>query len=174
MARETRRGLLGSKAKDRLNNGALYEVEGFTKKGDIRLSNGFVVPKNYGGITNGFVVTSHASQGKTVDVSLVAVGAESLAAANREQAYVSISRGREAVRIYTDDKAAMMDAIQHSAARLSATELMQPPLPKRKPSFTQRLIRSGVIQRAYTAVRERMAAYGHSINHPHREGLSLG
>jgi hypothetical protein len=88
---------------------------------------------------------------------------------------VSISRGREAVRIYTDDKAAMMEAIQHSAARLSATELMQPALQKRKPSFTQRLIRSGVIQRAYSAVRERMAAYGHSINHhPHREGLSLG
>ena len=160
--RETRRGLLGKMAKDRLDNGAVYEVEGFTKKGDIRLSNGFVVPENYGGIANGFVVTSHASQGKTVDVALVAVGAESLAAANREQAYVSISRGREAVRIYTDDKAAMMEAIQHSAARLSATELMQPVPPKRKPSFTQRLIRSGVIQRAYSAVRERMAAYGHS------------
>jgi conjugative relaxase-like TrwC/TraI family protein len=175
VGRETRRGVLGKMAKDRLDNGAVYEVEGFTKKGDIRLSNGFVVPKNYGGIANGFVVTSHASQGKTVDVALVAVGSQSLAAANREQAYVSISRGREAVRIYTDDKAAMMEAVQHSAARLSATELMQPAAPKRKPSFTQRLIRSGVIQRAYSAVRERMNAYGHSINHhPHREGLSLG
>ena len=123
--RETRRGLLGIKAKDRLDNGAVYEVDGFTKEGDIRLSNGFVVPKNYGGITHGFVVTSHASQGKTVDVALVALGHESFAAATREQAYVSISRGREAVRIYTDDKAAMMDAVQSSAARLSASELVQ-------------------------------------------------
>ena len=72
--RETRRGLLGRKAKDRLDNGAIYEVDGFTRKGDIRLTNGFVIPKNYGGITNGFVVTSHASQGKTVDVALVALG----------------------------------------------------------------------------------------------------
>ena len=47
-----------------------------------------------------------------MDVALVAVGSESLAAANREQAYVSISRGRDAVRIYTDAKAAMMDAIR--------------------------------------------------------------
>jgi conjugative relaxase-like TrwC/TraI family protein len=43
---ETRRGVLGRKGKDRLNNGAVYQVDGFTKTGDIRLDNGFVVPKN--------------------------------------------------------------------------------------------------------------------------------
>ena len=83
-----------------------------------------MVPKDYGGLTHGYVVTSHASQGKTVDKVLVALGSESLAAANREQFYVSVSRGREGVRLYTDDKAAMMDAVQGSSARLSATELM--------------------------------------------------
>jgi conjugative relaxase-like TrwC/TraI family protein len=171
---ETRRGLLGGKAKNRLNNGAVYEVDGFTSRGDIRLSNGFVVPKDYGGIAHGYVVTSHASQGKTVDVSLIALGQESFAAANKEQFYVSASRGREAVRLYTDDKAAMMDAVQSSAARLSATELVQPAPQKRKPAFTQRLIKAGVIQRTYAAVRDRMAAYANSIHQPQREGLSLG
>jgi conjugative relaxase-like TrwC/TraI family protein len=171
--RETRRGLLGRKAKDRLDNGAVYEVDGFTKDGGIRLNNGYVVPKNYGGITHGYVVTSHASQGKTVDVPLIALGQESFTAANKEQLYVSVSRGRESVRLYTDDKAAMMDAIQRSAARLSATELMGAEPPKRKPSFMQRLIRDGYIQRAYTALRERMAAYSQPIHHPQREGLSL-
>jgi conjugative relaxase-like TrwC/TraI family protein len=170
---ETRRGLLGKKG-DRLNNGALYQVDGFTKQGDIRLSNGYVVPKNYGGIAHGYVVTSHASQGKTVDVSLIALGQESFAAANKEQFYVSVSRGREAVRLYTDDKAAMMDAVQSSNARLSATELVTAAPAKRKPGYMQRLIRSGVIQRAYSAVRERMAAYSHSTHQPQREGLSLG
>jgi ATP-dependent exoDNAse (exonuclease V) alpha subunit len=92
--RETRRGVLG-KSKDRLNNGSVYQVEGFTKQGDITLSNGFVVPKDYGGISHGYVVTSHASQGKTVDTVLMAVGQESFAAANKEQFYVSASRGRE-------------------------------------------------------------------------------
>jgi conjugative relaxase-like TrwC/TraI family protein len=174
--REIRRGLLGRKGqKDRLDNGAIYDVDGFTRRGDIRLSNGFVVPKNYGGMTHGFVVTSHASQGKTVDVSLVALGSESFPAATREQAYVSFSRGREALRIYTDDKAEMFEAIHSSAARLSATELMQSRPARSKPSFTQRLIRTGVIQNAYSAVRERMAAYTHSIHQqPHPEGLSLG
>jgi conjugative relaxase-like TrwC/TraI family protein len=165
------RGLMGSKGKDRLDNGSIYEVEGFTKKGDIRLGNGFVIPKNYGGISHGFVVTSHASQGKTVDVALVALGSESFRAATREQAYVSISRGEEAVRIYTDDKAAMLDAIKHSAARLSATELMQAEPQKRKPSYMQRLIKTGVIQRAYTALRQRMT---HPFIHQHREGISHG
>jgi hypothetical protein len=147
-------------------------VQGFTKKGDIRLTNGFVVPKNYGGITHGFVITSHASQGKTVDVALVALGQESFAAATREQAYVSVSRGKEAVRIYTDDKAAMLDAIKASAARLSATELMQAEPAKRKPSYMQRLIKTGFVQRAYTALRQRMAAY-QDIQHD-RGGMSHG
>jgi len=170
--RETRRGLLGRQAKDRLDNGAVYQVDGFTRRGDIRLSNGFVVPKNYGGIAHGYVVTSHASQGKTVDVSLVALGSESFAAANREQLYVSVSRGREAVRLYTDDKAAMMDAVRASAARLSATELLGSEPEKPKPSFTERLIRTGFVQRAYAALRERLAAYARPVSQASREGLS--
>lgn len=174
VARETRRGALGGKAKDRIDNGQIAEIDGFTRDGGMRLTNGVVIPKNYGGVTHGYVVTSHASQGKTVDVSLIALGTESFAAANKEQLYVSVSRGREAVRLYTDDKAAMMDAVQGSAARLSATELMQPEPKKAKPSYMQRLIQTGVIQRAYTALRERMAAYSHSLHHtPQQGGLSL-
>ncbi|MGB6725054.1 MAG: MobF family relaxase, partial [Terracidiphilus sp.] len=107
---EARPGIKGDKT--RLNNGAIYEVDGFTASGDIRLANGFVVPKDYGGLAHGYVVTSHASQGKTVDQVLIALGSESLAAASREQFYVSVSRGREGVRLYTDDKAAMMEAVQ--------------------------------------------------------------
>jgi ATP-dependent exoDNAse (exonuclease V) alpha subunit len=170
---ETRRGLLGARGKDRLNNGAVYEVEGFTRAGDIKLTNGFVVPKNYGGLTHGYVVTSHASQGKTVDVSLVALGSESFAAANREQLYVSLSRGREAVRLYTDDKAAMMDAVQSSSARLSATELMQSQKPARKPGMKERFFKHA--HRVYQKLRERIAA--HEFVHAytaHNQGKGLG
>jgi hypothetical protein len=76
------------------------------------------------------------------------------------------------VRLYTDDKAAMMEAVQGSAARLSASELMQAAPVKRKPTFTQRLMQSGVIQRTYNAVRERMAAYSQAIQQQ-RGGMSL-
>jgi conjugative relaxase-like TrwC/TraI family protein len=155
--REIRRGVLGSLSKNRLNNGSVYEVEGFTRQGDIRLSNGFVVPKDYGGIGHGYVVTSHASQGKTVDTVLLAVGQESFAAANKEQFYVSVSRGKEAVRLYTDNKAAMLDAIKGSSARLSASELMQEPV-KRRAGVMERLFKVQQIQKAYRAVRERIAS----------------
>jgi conjugative relaxase-like TrwC/TraI family protein len=153
--RETRRGLM-SKGGDRLNNGSIYEVAGFTKTGDIRLTNGFTVQKDYGGLAQGFVVTSHASQGKTVDVSLIALGSESFAAANREQLYVSASRGRDAVRLYTDDKSAMFDAVKSSAARLSASELLQEkPAPRKQSSVMQRLFQMQRIHRLYSAWRGR-------------------
>jgi len=171
--RETRRGALKAGGKDRLNNGAVYEVEGFTPQGDIKLGNGFIVPKDYGGLTHGYVVTSHASQGKSIDVSLIALGSESFAAANREQFYVSASRGREAVRLYTDDKTAMMDAVQGSAARLSATELMQnaPMKPKQKPGIARRTIER--VQTAYRDKLARLAAWNSSHQHQ-KEGLHLG
>jgi conjugative relaxase-like TrwC/TraI family protein len=166
------RGLPGNKGKDRLNNGAVYEVAGFTKGGDIKLSNGFVVQKDYGGLTHGYVVTSHASQGKTVDKVLVALGSESLAAANREQFYVSVSRGREAVRLYTDDKAAMMDTVKHSSARLSASELMDEAGVKPRTPSSRRLFGLQHIHRAYAALRDRLAARVWAG--PRREGMGLG
>jgi conjugative relaxase-like TrwC/TraI family protein len=169
--RETRRGL--GKTGDRLNNGATYEVDGFTKSGDIKLTNGFVVPKDYGGISHGFVVTSHASQGKTVDVALVALGKDSFAAANREQFYVSVSRAREAVRVFTDDKAAMLEAVQGTTARLSASELMQgyKPKPAPKPGIMARMFETLRIQNAYKAIRERINAVP-EILHPQQKGMS--
>ena len=133
---ETRRGLTGRK--NRLNNGATYQVEGFTKNGDIQLTNGVVIPKSYGGLAYGYAVTSQSSQGKTVDVPLIALGSESFVAANRENLYVALSRGREAVRLYTDDKEAMMEAVQCSSARLSATELMAGEAQKRMRKAVER------------------------------------
>jgi conjugative relaxase-like TrwC/TraI family protein len=172
--RETRRGLLGGQVKDRLNNGAVYQVEGFTRQGDIKLANGFVVPKDYGGLAHGYTITSHAAQGKTTDVALIALGSESFAAANREQFYVSASRGKEAVRLYTDDKTAMLDAVQDSAARLSATELLHdaPLKLKRKPGLVRRMFER--VQRAYRDKLARLAATD-AVEHQHqREAISHG
>jgi conjugative relaxase-like TrwC/TraI family protein len=109
----------------RLNNGAVYEVEGFTKAGDIKLSNGWVVPKDYGHLAHGYVSTSHAAQGATVDRVLIAQSSASLPAASKEQFYVSVSRGREGVKLYTDDKSALLDAVGASSARLSAVDLVK-------------------------------------------------
>lgn len=79
----------------KINNGDIFTVEAFTKEGDIRLEKGKLLPKDYGHFTTGYVDTSYASQSKTVDREFVAVGNESRGATNRQQWYVSLSRGRQ-------------------------------------------------------------------------------
>jgi len=69
-------------------------------------------------------VTSHRSQSLGEDVVLVAESEASFAAASTQQWLVSVTRGKEALRIYTDDRAGLEAAVARSAARLSATELV--------------------------------------------------
>ena len=100
-------------------------MKGFTAGGNIILTNGWVVGKDFGHLTHGYVTTSHAAQGKTVDRVLIAMGRESAPAINAEQFYVSVSRGRESARIFTDwPHDQFRQAIQRSDRRKSATELM--------------------------------------------------
>jgi hypothetical protein len=110
----------------RLNNGARYTVRGFAKNGDIELSNGWTVSKDNPFLTYGYVVTSHASQGKTVDRVFIGSSSASSPAASREQFYVSVSRGREQAIVFTDDKGSLREAVGHSDERLSATEMLGP------------------------------------------------
>ena len=108
-----------------LVNGARHTVAAIMPTGDLRLSNGWVVDRAYGHLTHGYVLTSHAAQGQTVDRVLLAASATSLAAASAEQFYVSVSRGREGVTLYTEDQAALRAAVLRSDARLSATALTE-------------------------------------------------
>ncbi|MCA9027603.1 MAG: relaxase domain-containing protein [Planctomycetaceae bacterium] len=107
--------------KHRLNNGSLYQVQGFDEQGNIRLNNGWLIGKQFGHFTHGYVVTSHSSQGKTVDEVFVGQSSESFPASSREQFYVSASRARQRVTIYTDDRNALRDAIGQTDERLSAS-----------------------------------------------------
>lgn len=109
----------------RLNNGATYRVKGFDDDGNIVLGNGWTVSKDYGHLAHGYVVTSHASQGKTVDRVFVGQSSASGLAASREQFYVSCSRGRESVTVYCDDKEALREAVSQSDERVTAMELLR-------------------------------------------------
>ena len=116
----------GGRSRDghKLENGGSYTVAGFSPGGDIRLANGWLMDSSFGHLTHGYVSTSHAAQGKTVDRVLIGQSSASWGAASREQFYVSASRARESVTVYTDDKAALAEAIERSQERLSATELV--------------------------------------------------
>ncbi|MBI1176385.1 relaxase domain-containing protein [bacterium] len=123
MVRITQNGF--TRDKQRLNNGDLKQVKGFTKEGDIKLANGWVISKDYGNLTHGYCVTSYASQSKSVDCVFVAESSESFRAADRQQFYVSVSRFKEALTIYTDDKSELLEAVSKSSMRPSATDLLQ-------------------------------------------------
>ena len=113
-----------TKEKQRLNNGDLKQVKGFAKDGDIKLANGWVLAKDYGNLTHGYCLTSYSSQSKGVDCVFVAESSESFRAADREQFYVSASRFKEALKIYTDDKRQLLEAVRKSSHRPSATDLV--------------------------------------------------
>lgn len=128
--------------KHRLNNGALFTVQGLTPQGHLVVEHGWVIDKEYGHLAPGYVVTSHAAQGKTVDRVLIGQSSTSFPASSREQFYVSASRARERLVLYTDDKARLQKAIQHSDPRLSALDLLKPKRPPRlrsRVAFLQRL-----------------------------------
>jgi conjugative relaxase-like TrwC/TraI family protein len=109
----------------RLDNGDVYSVKRFAADGDLVLENGWTLSKDYGHLAHGVVLTSHASQGKTVDRVFIGQSAQSFPASSREQFYVSASRGREQVMVFTDDKAELLHAIHRTDERLSSTELVK-------------------------------------------------
>jgi ATP-dependent exoDNAse (exonuclease V) alpha subunit len=126
------------KSKDgrhRLNNGAVYTCAGFTREGDIALSNGWVMDKEFGTFNFAYVATAQASQGRTVDHVIVCQSADSYPASSREGFYVAVSRGRTSATIYTDDRKELREAAERSNPRLAASELVT----KAKPQLWRRM-----------------------------------
>lgn len=109
--------------KHRLNNGALFTVRRFTPEGHIVTDTGRIIDREFGHLTHGYCLTSPAVQGKTVDKVFIGQSSMSHPASNQQQWYVSVSRGREQTVILTDDKQALLEAVQRSDERLSAIEL---------------------------------------------------
>lgn len=119
----------GGKTKDgkhRLSNGSLLTVQGFSKQGDIVVDHGWVIDRDFGHLTHGYVVTSHASQGVTVDKVFVGISSESFPATGQRTAYVAVTRGKEQAVIFTDDRMELLKAAGRPDEPLSATELAQP------------------------------------------------
>jgi conjugative relaxase-like TrwC/TraI family protein len=108
----------------RLDNGSLHRIKAFDSKGNILLENGHTIDKDFGHLAHGYCVTSHASQGKTVDCVFVGQSSMSFRASSREQFYVSCSRGKQSVTVYCDDKEALREAVAESDDRMTATELV--------------------------------------------------
>lgn len=142
---------LGGLAKDgkrRFSNGRLDQIEGFDRGGNLRLKSGMTIDRSFGHWDHGFCITSHASQGKTTELTLAAMGGQSLPAINAKQFYVTVSRGSEDVAIYVEDKQRVRQAIQDAGRQLSATELVEQTVHARqKPASAQQRLRRYVMDR---------------------------
>lgn len=157
--------------KHKLTNGSTQVVAGFTPGGDIELENGWVVPADAGHFRSGFVETSFGSQGRTVQRAILAIASDSLPATNQEQMYVSSSRAKERMTLYTDDKEAVRQAVQRSSRKLAATDLMEER--RRMADLTrrhERRRRSKVIAR----VRAAWQAAQQRRQQPERQQVSYG
>lgn len=123
----------GGKTKDgkhRLSNGSLLTVQGFNKAGDIVVDHGWVIGRDFGHLTHGYVVTSHASQGVTVDKVFVGVSSQSFPATYQRTAYVAVTRGKEQAQIFTDNRQELLKAISRPDDPMSATQLSESAPPK--------------------------------------------
>jgi hypothetical protein len=105
----------------RLANGEIVTVSAVLQDGSIRLDDGRTLPPSYRRFQRGYAVTSYGSQGKTVDHVLFADAGR--AATNSQQGYVTISRGRKSIQIYTTDRQQLRQAIERSGDRELALDL---------------------------------------------------
>jgi ATP-dependent exoDNAse (exonuclease V) alpha subunit len=143
--------LQANASRKRFINGELVEVLAI-QGNSVVLADGRVIPQNYRTFTHGYAVTSHAAQGKTVDEVLVVASSRSLPAINQQQFYVSISRGRDTCRVFTDDAEMLRSHVTRSSARLAAVEIV-PRVSSRK--FIQTILERG--HRFLKQFRQRLA-----------------
>ena len=123
----------------RVANGELVTVEKVLSDGRVRLRDGRTLAGNYRQFVRGFAITSYASQGKTVDHVLFSDSAIK-PATNRQQWYVTISRGRKGIKIFTSDKAQLHENILRSGDRELAVDFADTAYFRRL-GISQRLLR---------------------------------
>ena len=102
-----------------LINGQVLTVKRLCADGSLETREGKLISPNFRHFCHGYVVTSHKSQGRTHDQ--VVIAAEQL---DVKSAYVACSRGRHEARIFTPEKAHLIDRLGRSADRLAITDLI--------------------------------------------------
>jgi conjugative relaxase-like TrwC/TraI family protein len=127
--------LLRANAPGGLVNGKRVQVKA-VNQGRIVLTDDRTLPAGYRTFTHGYAVTSHSAQSKTVAEALLVASSRSFAAVSQEQFYVSISRARERVRIFTDDAELLSHRICASHTRKAAIEIK---------GLREALVKSGLV-----------------------------
>ena len=106
----------------RVTNGELVTVKSVCADGGIELTDGRMLDSEFREFLLGYAVTSYGSQGKSVDYVLFS-DSTIRAATNAQQWYVTISRGRRGIRIFTPDKEQLRENVTRTDHRPLALEL---------------------------------------------------
>lgn len=122
--------LFSIKAPDRryrVPKDSVHRVVGFTLKGDIKLDNGWILPKHFGHLEHGYCVGPNAGGGGKVECLLVvqpSKSSESLGRAWR-------TAGLESVIVFTDDKDALRRKMHESSdSSVRSGRLTEPERPR--------------------------------------------
>lgn len=126
----------------RLENGAAYGVHGFTDAGHIVLSNSWQLPRDYSHIAHDWATTVFSSQSKTVDTALIAIGPDSLPAANSTAFYVAVSRARTKAIVFS----ACPEDVRRAITRPDAKAVAMRTVPDVRPA-RRLVVASAVAQR---------------------------
>ena len=121
------------KAAHTYKNGDTVTIAEITPGNRLRLDDGRLIAGDAGFFRPAFVETSFGAQGQTVQRVILGMAAASLPATNQEQLYVSASRAKASLALYTDDKAAVRSAIQRSSQKLAALDVRATPSPVPRP-----------------------------------------
>jgi hypothetical protein len=106
----------------KLANGELVTIKEIHEDGRVALADGRVLSPHFRQFVRGYAVTSYASQGKSVDHVLFSDSAVK-PATNQQQWYVTISRGRKGVQIFTADKIQLRQNVLRSGGRELALDI---------------------------------------------------
>ena len=112
--------------KNVFKNNDVAQVREITNTGLV-LHDGRRMRRNGARIDRGICITSHASQCRTVDQVVVLPDG-----ADAKGWYVSLSRARDAMHVFTRNKAALHQSVMQPGERKSVWELVQP-MRKSKP-----------------------------------------
>ena len=131
-----------------ISNGDYFEVKGFTRKGEILLTNGWKLEKSLAHLDYGFGSTSYSAQSINVDVVLLAQSALiSREATDANQFVTAATRGKEDIHIYVDNLDALRDLVSRVRTRELALEVIseqaKPEAPEMAVGFDERDVEIG-------------------------------
>ena len=112
-----------SAAGKKLFNGSIHRITSMSGDGTVTLDDKHQISTDEGFLELGYLRTSHSAQGSTADKVIISQSGLSFDAASLEQFYVSVSRGRDAIAIFTDNRDGLLNSVRDPSHRMLATEL---------------------------------------------------